>query len=284
MGEMARFFNAVLRIGAPLHVVPAAGWRRSMWFDETGLPWVRPSPNLPTLASAIVYPALVAVRGHERQRGARNAGRLPALRRTVAARRQRRRAAQRPRASGRALRARDLHAPRGDRRQVSDDSSAASGSSSPIATPVLTGTHQRRHCSGPSTDVARLARHSRDRHSTSGSADPRCERRSCAATIRTSSSRATRRGAGLVAHRGAISRSIGNLSRAGPRMCLARLPTRQHHRPPRSRTAVMISPQRSTIVVVALAVGLAVATACGPRQVEVRTAPRSRHPVRRRCS
>ena len=60
MGEMARYFNAELRLGAALHVVPAAGWRRSMWFDETGLPWVRPSPNLPTLASATVYPALVA--------------------------------------------------------------------------------------------------------------------------------------------------------------------------------------------------------------------------------
>jgi uncharacterized protein YbbC (DUF1343 family) len=60
MGEMARYFNAELRIGAKLHVVPAAGWRRAMWFDETGLPWVRPSPNLPTLASATVYPALVA--------------------------------------------------------------------------------------------------------------------------------------------------------------------------------------------------------------------------------
>ena len=60
MGELARYFNADLRIGAKLHVVPAAGWRRAMWFDETGLPWVRPSPNLPTLASATVYPALVA--------------------------------------------------------------------------------------------------------------------------------------------------------------------------------------------------------------------------------
>ena len=60
MGEMARYFNAELRLGARLHVVPADGWRRSMWFDETGLPWVRPSPNLPTLASATIYPALVA--------------------------------------------------------------------------------------------------------------------------------------------------------------------------------------------------------------------------------
>ena len=59
MGEMARYFNADLRIGARLHVVPAAGWRRAMWFDETGLPWVRPSPNMPTLASATTYPAIV---------------------------------------------------------------------------------------------------------------------------------------------------------------------------------------------------------------------------------
>ena len=60
MGEMARMFNAELGIGAALHVVPAKGWRRDIWFDETGLPWVRPSPNLPSLTSALIYPALVA--------------------------------------------------------------------------------------------------------------------------------------------------------------------------------------------------------------------------------
>jgi uncharacterized protein YbbC (DUF1343 family) len=63
MAELARFFNAKLGIGADLHVVPADGWRRERWFDETGLPWVRPSPNLPTLRSAIIYPALVAFEG-----------------------------------------------------------------------------------------------------------------------------------------------------------------------------------------------------------------------------
>ena len=94
------------------HVVPAAGWRRAMWFDETGLPWVRPSPNMPTLASATVYPAIVAVRGHQRQRRARDAGCLPATRRAVVARRQRRRAAERARAPRRAVRAQRLHAPR----------------------------------------------------------------------------------------------------------------------------------------------------------------------------
>ena len=59
MGELARFFNARLGIGANLTVVPMDGWRRAMWYDDTGLPWVRPSPNLPTLASATIYPSLV---------------------------------------------------------------------------------------------------------------------------------------------------------------------------------------------------------------------------------
>jgi uncharacterized protein YbbC (DUF1343 family) len=63
MGEMARFYNAVLRLGADLHVLPVTGWRRDMWFDETGLPWVRPSPNLPTLTSALIYPSLVPFEG-----------------------------------------------------------------------------------------------------------------------------------------------------------------------------------------------------------------------------
>ena len=60
MGEMALLFNDRLKIGADLTVVPMEGWRRSTWYDETGLKWVRPSPNLPTLTSALIYPALVA--------------------------------------------------------------------------------------------------------------------------------------------------------------------------------------------------------------------------------
>jgi uncharacterized protein YbbC (DUF1343 family) len=63
MGEMALYYNATLKIDAPLHVVPMAGWRRSMWFDETKLSWVRPSPNMPSLASALTYPALVPFEG-----------------------------------------------------------------------------------------------------------------------------------------------------------------------------------------------------------------------------
>ena len=63
MGEMALLFNDRLKIGADLTVVPMEGWLRSSWYDETGLKWVRPSPNLPTLTSALIYPALVAFEG-----------------------------------------------------------------------------------------------------------------------------------------------------------------------------------------------------------------------------
>jgi len=59
MGELARFYNDALALHADLHVIPASGWRRGMWFDETGLPWVRPSPNMPSLTSALLYPGLV---------------------------------------------------------------------------------------------------------------------------------------------------------------------------------------------------------------------------------
>jgi uncharacterized protein YbbC (DUF1343 family) len=63
MGEMARFYNQSLGIGAALRVIPVGGWRRDLWFDDTGLPWVKPSPNMPSLTSALIYPALVPFEG-----------------------------------------------------------------------------------------------------------------------------------------------------------------------------------------------------------------------------
>jgi uncharacterized protein YbbC (DUF1343 family) len=63
IGELARLFNDAFGIGADVHVVPLDGWQRSMYLDETGLPWVIPSPNLPTLDSAIVYPGAVLFEG-----------------------------------------------------------------------------------------------------------------------------------------------------------------------------------------------------------------------------
>ena len=63
IGELARLFNQEFSIGAALDVVPLDGWQRRMYFDETGLPWVIPSPNLPTLDSTIVYPGAVLFEG-----------------------------------------------------------------------------------------------------------------------------------------------------------------------------------------------------------------------------
>ena len=59
MGELARLFQAQLKLGTRLTVVPMRNWRREMWFNDTKLEWIRPSPNLPTLNSALLYPALV---------------------------------------------------------------------------------------------------------------------------------------------------------------------------------------------------------------------------------
>lgn len=63
VGELARFFNDRFEIGAELTVIPMVGWRREMWFDETGLPWVNPSPNIRSLAAAGHYPGTVYLEG-----------------------------------------------------------------------------------------------------------------------------------------------------------------------------------------------------------------------------
>jgi uncharacterized protein YbbC (DUF1343 family) len=69
IGELARLFNSEFGLNAELEVVPMEGWRRDMYFDETGLPWVIPSPNLPTLDSAIVYPGAVLFEGTKLSEG-----------------------------------------------------------------------------------------------------------------------------------------------------------------------------------------------------------------------
>lgn len=63
IGEIARLFNEHFGIGADLEIIPMEGWRRSMYWDDTGLPWVMPSPNIPTLDSAIVFPGSVHIEG-----------------------------------------------------------------------------------------------------------------------------------------------------------------------------------------------------------------------------
>jgi uncharacterized protein YbbC (DUF1343 family) len=63
VGELALLFRAELRLDVELHVVRMQGWRRAMDFEETGLPWVMPSPNMPTVDTAYVYPGGCLIEG-----------------------------------------------------------------------------------------------------------------------------------------------------------------------------------------------------------------------------
>ena len=63
VGELARLVKAEFKIGAEIEVLPMEGWRREMYFDETGLPWVMPSPNIPSLDTALVYPGACLLEG-----------------------------------------------------------------------------------------------------------------------------------------------------------------------------------------------------------------------------
>ena len=64
IGELAQFCAAELNFASnQLDVVPMRGWRRGMWYDETGLPWVPPSPNMPTVETATLYPGTCLIEG-----------------------------------------------------------------------------------------------------------------------------------------------------------------------------------------------------------------------------
>ncbi len=63
MGELAQFYRAERGLSGELRVIPCEGWRRSMTFDQTGLPWVLPSPNMPALETAFVYPGQCLLEG-----------------------------------------------------------------------------------------------------------------------------------------------------------------------------------------------------------------------------
>ena len=62
-GELSLLFNREFKIGCELEVVGMEGWRREMWYEDTNLPWVMPSPNIPTVDTAVVYPGSVMVEG-----------------------------------------------------------------------------------------------------------------------------------------------------------------------------------------------------------------------------
>ncbi|MCI0456285.1 MAG: DUF1343 domain-containing protein [Gemmataceae bacterium] len=63
MGELARLYQKERGLGGELLVIPCAGWRRDMDFEATGLPWVLPSPNMPTVETAFVYPGQCLLEG-----------------------------------------------------------------------------------------------------------------------------------------------------------------------------------------------------------------------------
>jgi uncharacterized protein YbbC (DUF1343 family) len=63
IGELARMFNEAYAIGCDLDIIPLQTWHRRMYFRDTGLPWIAPSPNLPTPESAVVYPGQVLWEG-----------------------------------------------------------------------------------------------------------------------------------------------------------------------------------------------------------------------------
>ncbi|KMP12316.1 hypothetical protein UR09_01460 [Candidatus Nitromaritima sp. SCGC AAA799-A02] len=63
VGELANLFNEGFGIHCDLRVVPMQGWERTMWYDQTGLAWVAPSPNMPALATATVYPGMCLIEG-----------------------------------------------------------------------------------------------------------------------------------------------------------------------------------------------------------------------------
>jgi uncharacterized protein YbbC (DUF1343 family) len=69
VGELARMFNEHFSIGCDLEIVPMNGWSREMWHDDTDAPWVLPSPNMPTLDSATVFPGTVHFEGTQVSEG-----------------------------------------------------------------------------------------------------------------------------------------------------------------------------------------------------------------------
>jgi uncharacterized protein YbbC (DUF1343 family) len=67
--ELARLFNEYFGIGCEMEIIKMEGWARELWLDETDAPWVIPSPNMPTLDSATVFPGAVHVEGTQLSEG-----------------------------------------------------------------------------------------------------------------------------------------------------------------------------------------------------------------------
>jgi uncharacterized protein YbbC (DUF1343 family) len=69
LGELARLYRSEHGLGGDLRVIPCEGWRREMFFEDTGLPWIMPSPNIPTLETAFVYPGQCLLEGTNMSEG-----------------------------------------------------------------------------------------------------------------------------------------------------------------------------------------------------------------------
>ena len=69
VGELARMFNEHFQISCDLEMIPMRGWKREFWHDDTDAPWVLPSPNMPTLDSATVFPGTVHFEGTQVSEG-----------------------------------------------------------------------------------------------------------------------------------------------------------------------------------------------------------------------
>lgn len=68
-GEIARYVQQQRGVSCELEIIPMRGWRQGMYFEETGLPWVYPSPNMPTVDTALVYPGMCLVEATELSEG-----------------------------------------------------------------------------------------------------------------------------------------------------------------------------------------------------------------------
>jgi uncharacterized protein YbbC (DUF1343 family) len=65
VGELARMYNGEKGLGVDLHVIQMRGWKRAMWYDETGMEWINPSPNIRNLTQATLYPGVCLLEGRQ---------------------------------------------------------------------------------------------------------------------------------------------------------------------------------------------------------------------------
>ena len=113
VGELARMINGegwlAKGVKADLTVVPLTGWRRDMWFDQTGLRFIKPSPNMPDLETAALYPGLCLLEGTNVSEGRGTAQALPPVRRPLDRRERPGREVEQPEPAGRAIPASLVH-------------------------------------------------------------------------------------------------------------------------------------------------------------------------------